>query len=157
MRSSEPHLLVRRLCQMLQGNQHCYSASRSSQQQDRDETALRDAIEQLIVDFPGYGYRPVTAALKHEGWKVNHKRVLRIMREESLLCQLKRRFAPTTDSQHGYQVYPNLVKDLLVDALDVVWVADITSIRLPTTFVSLAAILDAYSRKCVGFKLSKRH
>src|SRR5258708_12137790 len=78
------------------------------------------------------------------------------MREESLLCHLKRQFVPTTDSHHPFQVYPNLVKGLEVDAPDVLWVADITYIRLLSSFVYLAAVLDAYSRKCVGWNLSKR-
>jgi putative transposase len=116
---------------------------------------LRDAIEWIILEFAGYGYRRVTHALKRAGWIVNHKRVLRIMREESLLCQLKRHFVHTTDSQHPYPVYPNLVKGMTIEAPDVVWVADLTYIRLPSSFVYLAALLDAYSRKCVGWKLSK--
>jgi putative transposase len=77
------------------------------------------------------------------------------MREESLLCHLKRHFVHTTDSQHRYQVYPNLIKGMTIEAPDVVWVADLTYMRLPSTFVYLAAILDAYSRICVGWKLSK--
>jgi putative transposase len=117
---------------------------------------LRDAIEQLILEFAGYGYRRVTHALVRAGWRVNHKRVLRIMREESLLCHLKRQFVPTTDAHHGFQVYPNLAKGLQVDAPDVLWVADITYIRLLHSFVYLAALLDAYSRKCIGWHLSKR-
>jgi putative transposase len=91
--------------------------------------ALRDAIEQIILDFPGYGYRRVTHALHRDGWKVNHKRVLRIMREESLLCHLKRHFMHTTDSHHPYPVYPNLVNGRTPDAPDVIWVADLTYIR----------------------------
>ena len=90
---------------------------------------LRDALEQIILEFAGYGYRRVTHALVRAGWSVNHKRVLRIMREESLLCHLKRQFVPTTDSHHPFQVYLHLVKGLEVDAPDVVWVADITYIR----------------------------
>jgi putative transposase len=90
------------------------------------------------------------------GWSVNHKRVLRIMREECLLCHLKRQFVPTTDSHHPFQVYPNLIKGLEVDAPHVVWVADITYIRLLSSFVYLAVLLDAYSRKCIGWHLSKR-
>src|SRR5215469_11073492 len=78
------------------------------------------------------------------------------MREACLLCHLKRQFVPTTDSHHPFQVYPNLVKGLQVDAPDVVWVADFTYIRLPSNFVYLAALLDAYSRRCVGWNLSKR-
>jgi putative transposase len=116
---------------------------------------LRDAIERIVLEFPGYGYRRVTAALRREGWAVNHKRVLRIMREESLLCQLKRRLMPTTDSAHAFGRYPNLIKDTKLDGLDQVWVADITYVRLPATFCYLAAVLDAYSRRCVGWHLSR--
>ncbi len=121
---------------------------------DTESVRLRDVIERIALDFPGYGYRRVTKALIREGWNVNHKRVLRVMREESLLCHLKRRFVPTTDSGHAWRTYPNLVKGTIFDAPDQAWVADITSIRLPTTFVYLAAILDAYSRRCVGWALS---
>jgi putative transposase len=116
---------------------------------------LRDAIERVVLEFAGYGYRRVTAALRREGWSVNHKRVLRIMREESLLCQLRRRFVPTTDSVHALGRYPNLIKDAEIDRLDQVWISNITYIRLPTAFCYLAAILDAYSRKCVGWHLSR--
>jgi putative transposase len=131
------------------------------EKQTRPETGeadveLRDAIEGIILEFAGYGYRRVTHALKRAGWIVNQKRVLRIMREESLLCQLKRHFVHTTDSHHRYQVYPNLLKELTIQAPDMAWVADLTYIRLPSCFVYLATVLDAYSRKCVGWKLSKR-
>jgi len=115
---------------------------------------LRDAIERIVLDFPGYGYRRVTHALVREGWAVNHKRVLRVMREESLLCHLKRRFVPTTDSAHAWRSYPNLLKGTILTAPDQAWVADITYIRLPTAFIYLAAILDAYSRRCIGWALS---
>jgi len=121
---------------------------------DAEGVALRDAIEQIVLAFPGYGYRRVTKQLSRDGWTVNHKRVLRIMRHESLLCQLKRHFVPTTDSTHGYRRYPNHLKALTIDRLDQVWVADITYIRLPTTFVYLATLLDAYSRRCVGWHLA---
>lgn len=117
--------------------------------------ALRDAIEEIVLEFPGYGYRRVTHALARDGWRVNHKRVLRVMRQESLLCQLQRQFVVTTDSQHRWRRYPNLIKDLVIDRLDHVWVSDITYIRLPTAFVYLAAILDALSRRCVGWALSR--
>jgi len=121
-----------------------------------EAVALRDAIEAIILEFSGYGYRRVTHALQRAGWKVNHKRVLRIMREESLLCHLKRHFVHTTDSHHPYPVYPNLVNGRTPDAPDVIWVADLTYIRLLSEFVYLATILDAYSRKCVGWNLSTR-
>ena len=99
--------------------------------------------------------RRVTKALQREGWTVNHKRVLRVMREESLLCQLKRRFVATTDSRHGRPIYPNLIRELRASRLNQVWVADITYIRLPTTFVYLACLLDAFSRRCIGWCLSR--
>jgi len=118
--------------------------------------ALRDAIERLMLDFPGYGYRRVTHALQRAGWKVNHKRVHRIMREESLLCHLKRQFVHTTDSRHHFPISPNLVTGRTPDAPDVIWVADLTYISLRSEFVYLATILDAYSRRCIGWNLSTR-
>lgn len=152
-------LSTRHLCELLQINRAWYYARRqalSSSSASDEEVALRDAIEQIILDFPGYGYRRVTHALKRGGWNVNHKRVLRVMREESLLCHLKRHFVHTTDSHHGYRIYPNLVNGRTPDAPNVIWVADLTYIRLPKEFVYLAAILDAYSRRCVGWNLSTR-
>jgi putative transposase len=125
----------------------------------RADLNLRAAIEALVLEFPGYGYRRVTAQLHRDGWEVNHKRVLRLMREESLLCQLKRRWMRTTDSEHGMRVYPNLLKDCgwrRLTGVNQAWVADITYIRLPGGFCYLAAILDAFSRKVVGWTLSQR-
>jgi putative transposase len=147
---------ISHLCETLQVSRSWYYEKQARPEADETDVELRDAIEGIILEFAGYGYRRVTHALKRAGWIVNHKRVLRIMREESLLCQLKRHFVDTTDSQHRYQIYPNLVKGMTIEAPDLVWVADLTYIRLPSTFVYLAAILDAYSRKCVGWKLSKR-
>jgi putative transposase len=148
-------LSVRQLCQMLGISRSWYYAHLAAEAEG-EEIALRDAIEQLVLAFPGYGYRRVTQALRRSGWSVNHKRVLRVMREESLLCQLKRRFLVTTDSTHGFRTYPNLLASVVLDRLDQAWVADITYIRLPTTFVYLACLLDAYSRRCIGWKLSRQ-
>jgi transposase InsO family protein len=122
---------------------------------DADDTALRDRIEQIVLEFPGYGYRRVTATLHREQQPVNHKHVLRIMREESLLCQLHRRWLTTTDSRHALGSYPNRLKDLVVSRLNQVWVADLTYIRLMRGFVYMAAILDAFSRKVIGWALSR--
>lgn len=125
----------------------------------RFEVALRDTIERIVLEFPGYGYRRVTAALQRAGWAVNHKRVLRLMREECLLCQLKRRWVRTTDSEHGLRVYPNLLADCgwrRLTGLNQAWVADLTYIRLPGGFCYLAALLDAFSRRVVGWSLSER-
>jgi putative transposase len=151
-----PELSIVQLCEGLDVNRSWYYARPHEPRVKEADLDLRDAVEQLIVDFPGYGYRRVTAALRRAGWQVNHKRVHRLMRQESLLCQLKRQFVPTTDSQHPYATYPNLAKGLQVEAPDVLWVVDITYIRLPTSFVYLAAILDAYSRKWIGWMLSRR-
>ena len=147
---------IRQLSHTLQVNRRWYYTRLAQGETVDPDVELRDAIEQIILEFSGYGYRRVTHALVRAGWSVNHKRVLRIMREESLLCHLKRQFVPTTDSHHPFQVYPNLIKGMELDAPDVVWVADITYIRLLSNFVYLATILDAYSRKCVGWNLSKR-
>ncbi len=137
---------MRRLCEMLNVNRGWFDAA-AVQPPNAEETALRDLIEEIVLEFPGYGYRRVTATLRREGWGVNHKRVLRIMREGSLLCQLQRRWVPTTDSRHGQERSPNLVKERAVTGLNQLWVADITSVRLPRAFASLAAILEAFSRK----------
>lgn len=121
---------------------------------DPVDVELRAAIETIVEHNSGYGYRRVAAQLRREGWCVNHKRVLRLLREECLLCRLKRRFVPTTDSRHAFAVYPNLLKEQHLTGINQAWVADITYIRLPRRFCFLAAVLDAYSRRCVGYKLS---
>ncbi len=144
-----PALSVRRLCTLFGVSRTGYYAHLAASAGSRD-TALRAAIEQIVLAFPGYGYRRVTAALHREGWAVNHKRVWRVMREESLLCRLQWRFVSTTDCRHGHATYPNLLRDTVLTGLNQAWVADITHIRLPTAFVYLACVLDAYSRRCVG-------
>lgn len=112
-------------------------------------------IERIILEFPGYGYRRVTKHLHRQGIKVNHKRVLRLMREHGLIKRRKRRFVRTTNSRHGFRIYPNLTKDLVVTRPNQVWVSDITYIRLLYEFAYLAAILDKYSRKAIGYALSR--
>jgi len=149
-----PAVSLRRLCALFHINRSWYLTRSSPQEVLAREVALRDAIEHIILEFPGYGYRRVTKELHRRQWQVNHKRVLRIMQRESLLCQLKRRFVPTTDSQHANQRYPNLLLGHTVQAPNEAWVADITYICLPTTFVYLACILDAFSRRCVGWELA---
>lgn len=155
-----PALPLQRICQLLGLSRSWLYAGLDSCLQDQvreeERVRLRDAVEDVCADFPGYGYRRVTHHLAREGWQVNHKRILRVMREESLLCHLKRRWVPTTDSEHGLRVYPNLLLDLEVDALDQVWMADITYIRLRQRFLYLAVILDCLSRRVVGWELSRR-
>jgi putative transposase len=156
VREEHPEMPIERLCELMGVSRSWYYERTPAGQEAHKDVELRDAIERIVLEFSGYGYRRVTAALRREGWSVNHKRVLRNMREESLLCQLKRRFVPTTDSAHAFGRYPNLIKDVEIDGLDQVWISDITYVRLPTSFCYLAAILDAYSRRCVGWHLSRR-
>jgi putative transposase len=155
LQAEGPGLSIRRLCQLLGIGRSWYYAHPTEAETASRDVALRDAIECTVLVFPGYGYRRVTQALRREGWMVNHKRVLRVMRQESLLCHLARRFVVTTDSAHGQRRYPNLLRDLELTRPDQAWVADITYIRLPQAFVYLAAILDAFSRRVVGWKLSR--
>ncbi len=155
--TTHPALSVRHLCTLLGANRAWYYAqpAHRTTPDNAEATCLRDAIERLVLTFPGYGYRRVTRQLQRDGWNVNHKRVLRVMHEESLLCHLRRRYVPTTDSAHGRKAYPNLYRAVMLDAPDQAWVADITYVRLPTAFVYLATVLDAYSRRCVGWALSR--
>lgn len=101
-----------------------------------------------MLEFPGYGYRRVTVELRRRSWAVNYKRVLRTMRQESLLCQIRRRFVPTTDSAHTFGIYPNLIKDTEFDGISQTWIADIAYVRLPAAFCYLAAISDPLTALC---------
>jgi putative transposase len=121
----------------------------------KEEMDLRDRIEKIVVKCAGYGYRRVTYQLRREGYKINHKRVARLMREQSLQCQVKRRWVKTTDSDHGYRIYPNLIKELKITERNQVWVADITYLRILTGFLYLAVVLDLFSRKVIGWALSE--
>jgi len=116
---------------------------------------LRDAIQKVAVERPSYGRPRITAELRRRGWKVNPKRVYRLMREDNLLCVRKRKFVVTTDSNHTRKVYPNLARDMILTATDQLWRADITYIRLRDEFVFLAVILDAYSRRVIGWALDR--
>ena len=117
------------------------------------DVELRDAIHKIALENRFYGYRRVTAALQQQDWAVNHKRVSRLMRADNLLALRKKRYVLTTDSHHPFAIYPNLVPRLVVNSINQLWVADITYIRLRETFLYLAVILDAHSRKAVGWEL----
>ena len=120
----------------------------------QEEMGLRDALQRLSLAHRGPGYRPLTGYLRREGWCVNHKRVLRLMHEDNLLCQRKRPFVPqTTDSNHGWRVVPNLARGMEVTWIDQLWVADITYVRLAEEFAYLAIVLDAFSRKAIGWAM----
>lgn len=116
---------------------------------------LRSAIQTIALEWPAYGYRRVHAELRQQGWKVNHKRILRLMRADNLLCLRRRKFILTTDSHHELPIYRNLAKEMVLTGIDQLWVADITYIRLETEFVYLAVLVDAFSRRCVGWALDR--
>ncbi len=105
--------------------------------------------------MPSYGRRRITAELRRRGWTVNPKRVYRLMREDNLLCVRRRKFMVTTDSNHARKVYPNLARHMVLTGMDQLWRADITYIRLREEFVFLAVILDAYSRRVIGWALDR--
>jgi len=116
---------------------------------------LRDAIQRIALEWPSYGRPRITAELRRRGWEVNPKRVYRLMREDNLLCVRKREFVVTTDSTHGRKVYPNLAEEMTLSGIDQLWVADITYIRLQTEFVYLAVVIDAFSRRVIGWALDR--
>jgi transposase InsO family protein len=120
-----------------------------------NELELRAQIQEVALEMRSYGYRPITEELRRRGVIVNHKRVLRLLRADNLLCLRKRPFVHTTDSNHKLTVYPNLARDLVLSNINQLWVADITYIRLLHEFIYLAVILDAYSRRCIGWALAR--
>jgi putative transposase len=107
------------------------------------------------LEMRAYGYRPITKELQRRGVLVNHKRVLRLLRQDNLLCLWRQTLLHTTDSNHTLPVYPNLARGLVLSNINQLWVSDITYIRLRREFVYLAVILDAYSRRCIGWALSR--
>jgi putative transposase len=118
------------------------------------ETALRDEVQRLALAQRHYGYRRIAVLLRRAGWRVNRKRVLRLMREDNLLCLRKAAFVPaTTDSRHSWRIYPNLAWRLQPTGLNQLWVADITYIRLAESFVYLAVVLDVFSRRAIGWAM----
>jgi transposase InsO family protein len=119
------------------------------------EMELRDQMQKVALESPAYGYRRITAELQQRGFEVNRKRVLRMMREDNLLCVRRRAFVATTDSRHSLPVYPNLARQITPTAVNQLWVADLTYIRLRTEFVYLAVVLDAFSRRVIGWALGR--
>lgn len=119
------------------------------------EPEVRQAIQQIALEMPSYGHRPMTAELQRRGLSAGRERVLRYMREAKLLCRRRRPFVSTTDSKHALKVFPNLARELVPTGSDQLWVADITYIRLPREFVYLAVVLDAFSRRVVGWALER--
>lgn len=123
--------------------------------QDEEESHLRDAMQRIALAHRHYGYRRVTHALRAQGWEVNHKRVARLMRLDNLLAIRKRRFAPiTTESNHDLEISINVARQLTPTAINQLWVADITYVRLGRSDVFLAVVMDAFSRKIIGWNVT---
>lgn len=153
--AQHPDVPLSHLCSALDVSRSWFYARPAAREPCAQAVALRARIEEIVLEMPGYGYRRVTEQLQKEGWTVNHKRVLRILRQEALLCQIKKRFLVTTDSEHCYRTYPNLLKGMTLTQPDQAWQADITYIRLPSGFCYLAALVDSFSRFWVGWHLSR--
>jgi putative transposase len=119
------------------------------------EMELRDEMQKVALEWPAYGYRRITFELQQRGFEVNHKRVLRMLREDNLLCVRQRAFVVTTDSRHNLPIYENLAREMQPTAINQLWIADITYIRLRTEFVYLAVVLDAFSRRVIGWALGR--
>jgi transposase InsO family protein len=147
---------LQRMCQLAQVSRAGYYRWREASAPADNDMDLRDDIQKIALEFPCYGWRRVTAELRRCGWVVNHKRVRRIMREDNLLCLRRRKFVVTTDSTHGRPVYPNLAANLELSGIDQLWVADITYIRVEMEFLYLAVVIDAFSRRVIGWALERR-
>jgi putative transposase len=146
---------VNALCQMTGISRASYYRWRAPPRSIPVEMELRDAIQQVALEFPAYGYRRITRELNRRGFAVNHKRVLRLMRQDNLLCLRRKSFVVTTDSRHSLRVYPNLAGVITPVSVNQLWRADITYIRLRAEFVYLAVVLDAYSRRVIGWALGR--
>jgi putative transposase len=149
------HISIEEACAAAQMSRAGYYRYFDEHAPRQAEMELRDVIQRVALRHHCYGYRRVTAEIRLQGIIVNHKRVLRVMREDNLLCLRKRKFVVTTDSSHSRQVYPNLITDLKLTAPNQLWVADITYIRLLEEFVFLAVVLDAFSRRIIGWELGE--
>jgi putative transposase len=149
-------LTVKRMVELAQVSRASYYRFDENAQPGHDpDMDLHDAIQRIALEWPSYGRPRITRELQRRGWKVGPKRVYRIMREDNLLCVRKRKFVVTTDSNHGWKVYPNLARKKVLTGVDQLWVADLTYIRLSEEFVFVAVILDAHSRRVIGWALER--
>jgi transposase InsO family protein len=156
MTTSQPqgHHTIERMCTIARVSRAGYYRHWATSAPRQEETAVRDQVQRVALANKHYGYRRVAFALGKTGLTVNHKRVLRLMREDNLLCLRRRAFVPaTTDSDHSWRVVPNLARGMILTGIDQLWVADITYIRLLEEFGYLAIVLDAFSRRVIGWAL----
>jgi transposase InsO family protein len=150
---------IERMCALACVSRASYYRHWLASKPRQEETALRDEIQRLSLlrRKNGYrdGYRPITIQLQRMGWAVNHKRVARLRRDDNLLCVPRKSFRPpTTDSHHHWHVWPNLARHMVPMAINQLWVADITYIRMSEAFVYLAVVLDGFSRRVVGWAMA---
>jgi putative transposase len=150
-------LPVQRLCHLASIARSSYYRKQSTPTvaSDPEATRLRQELHAVCAESPSYGYRRATRELRRRGFCVGRKRIRTLMHKENLRCRRKKRWIHTTDSRHGYRIYPNRARDIVLQRPDQLWVADITYIRLVYEFVYLAVILDAFSRRAVGWALSR--
>ena len=154
--SRQGGLRIERMCQLAQVSRAGFYRSWQEAQPVEEEMMVRAEIQQIaLAHRRRYGYRRITAELRRRGLLVNHKRVVRLMREDNLLAIQPRAFVVTTDAQHDLEVYLNLARRLTLTGINQLWVADITYIRLRTEFVFLAVVIDRYSRKAIGWALDR--
>jgi putative transposase len=146
---------VSALCQMTGLSRAGFYRWRAPRHATPVEMELRDQMQKVALESPAYGYRRITVELQRRGYDVNHKRILRMMREDNLLCIRRRAFISTTDSRHNLHIYPNLARTITPSAVNQLWVADITYIQLRNEFIYLAVVLDAFSRRVVGWALGR--
>ena len=147
---------IARLCALAGVSRAGYYRHWAASAPRQEETWVRDAVQRVALANEKYGYRRVAWQMRREGMVVNHKRVLRLMREDNLLCLRRRAFVPaTTNSRHGWRVVPNLARGMVLTGVNQLWVADITYIRLLEEFAFLAIVLDAFSRRVVGWALER--
>jgi putative transposase len=144
------------MCVLAQVSRASYYRQLAVQEPEREDVETRAAIQQVaLAHRRRYGYRRVTAELRRQGLRVNHKRVARLMREDNLLAIGRRKYVLTTDSRHSLKVYVNLASRMELTGINQLWIADITYIRLAGEFVYLAVVIDRYSRKVVGWSLDR--
>jgi transposase InsO family protein len=143
------------MCRLAQITRTQFYRQRASSTAAGSESEFNEQVRAVALERPAYGYRRVRAALKRRGHHFGEKKVRRSMREQNLLCRKRRRFIATTDSKHEHPVYPNLAREMNVTTMNQLWVADITYVRIVRGFVYLAAILDAYSRRVIGWAISR--
>jgi putative transposase len=157
MMPQQGSLTIERMCELARASRAGFYRSLKEQVPGEEEMEVRAAVQQIALEHRRrYGYRRISAELRRRGMQVNHKRVLRVMRKDNLLALRRRRFVVTTNSNHKLEVYLNLARRMKLSAKDQLWVADLTYIRLKNEFVYLAVILDAFSRKVVGWALSRK-